>query len=146
MAALPLVHGWFWLETAGVFVLAVAAGSAAFILDATSFRRRLRKAKGGSEQDFTEYLRGHGFDPRVAAASYEYLNEVQDVRFPILPGDTLEWDLGMDDQHIEQAVLTLAERLGREGRAALLSVQPLTVQDLIRTVQDAPMGNQRVAA
>ena len=147
MTALPLVHGWFWLEVAGVLVVAMVAGLAAFVLHATSFRRGLRKAKGVSEQNFAEYLRGYGFDPRVAATTYQYLEEIQDVRFPILPGDTLDWDLGLDEQRIEQAVLALSARLGRENRAAALAFsQPLTVQDLIRMVQDAPLADQRVAA
>ena len=146
MAALAMIHGWFGLEIAGLLSFAVIAGFVAFILHATSFRRRLRKAKGVSEQNFAEYLHGYGFDPQVAATTYSYLEEVQDVRFPILPGDTLDWDLGLDDQRIEQAVVALSARLGRHGRAALASSFPVTVQDLIRMIQDAPPAEHRVAA
>ncbi len=146
MTASSLIHGWFWLEVTGVLAVAIVAGLAAFILHATSFRRSLRKAKGISEQNFAEYLHGYGFDPQVAGTTYQYLEGIQDVRFPILPGDTLDWDLGLDEQRIEQAVLTLSARLGRESRAALAFSQPLTVQDLIRMVQEAPLANQRVAA
>ncbi len=146
MAASSLVHGWFWLEVIGGLFLAVVAGFAAFILHATSFRRSLRKTKSVSEENFTEYLRGYGFDPRVAATTYEYLQGIQDVRFPILPGDTLDWDLGLDDQRIEEAVSALSARLGRQIRAALVYPYPRTVQDLIRMVQDAPLVDQRVAA
>jgi hypothetical protein len=97
-----------------------------------------------SERSFTEYLRRSGFDPVVAATTYRYLREIQDVRFPILPGDALDWDLGLDEEQVGQTLAELANRLDRQpARAAQL---PITVEDLVRMIQFAPRSGEAAAA
>ena len=66
------------------------------------------------------------------------MQEVQRVPFPILPGDALDEDLGLDSEDIQQTVLQLTDRLHREPNLGLRSTPMLTVEDLVRLLQASP--------
>lgn len=145
MSAVHL-NSWLWKEIGGVLVLGIVGSAAIIAASLAANRRRARSPRqaGLSERSFTDYLKRNGFDPIVAATTYRYLREIQDVRFPILPGDALDWDLGLDEERIGQTLAELARRLDRR---LLRSVQlPITVEDLVRTVQASPRTGEAAAA
>lgn len=144
--AASIVSPWVLREVGGVVLLGLGASAAVVVAKVAASRRRIRSPRfaGLSERSFTEYLRRCGFDPIVAATTYRYLREIQDVRFPILPGDALDWDLGLDAEQVGQTMTELASRLDRQpARAAQM---PVTVEDLVRTVQSSPRSGQVAAA
>lgn len=137
---------WLFKEVGGILVLGIGASTAIVLTKLVSVRRRAHSPRqaGLSERSFTEYLRRSGFDPVIAATTYRYLREIQDVRFPILPGDSLDWDLGLDEERIGQTLAELARRLDR--RLTRMAQLPMTVEDLVRTVQFAPRCGEAAAA
>lgn len=140
------VNPWLLRETSGVLVLGVGATAAIVCAKLAATRRRARSPRqdGLSERSFTEYLESCGFDPKIAATTYRYLREIQNVRFPILPGDALDWDLGLDEDQVGQTLAELASRLNR--MPARNSQLPITVEDLVRMVQFSPRSDQAAAA
>jgi len=106
---------------------------------AASRRRELtRKREGVSEESFAEYLTQFGFDPVIAAATYRYLQQVQRVDFPILPSDSLDEDLGLGLEEVDQTVNDLTAALKREWNPGLAHAPLVTVEDLIRLIQASP--------
>ena len=91
-----------------------------------------------NEDTFVNSLIGYGFDPMIARTTYRYLQEKQNVSFPIESSDLLDEDLGLDLADLDQSVneiLTLTGRLHQPG----LRHQPIvTVEDLVRFVQASP--------
>lgn len=140
------INPWLLKEIGGVLLLGAGASAAFVYAKIAAARRRAHspRAAGLSERSFTEYLRQCGFDPKVAATTYRYLREIQDVRFPILPGDALDWDLGLDEERVGQTLAELTSRLDRQP--AHTTQLPITVEDLVRTVQYSPRSGEAVAA
>lgn len=140
------VNAWLLREVGGVLVLGVGATTAILCAKVAATRRRARSPRedGVSERSFTEYLESCGFDPKIAATTYRYLLEIQNVRFPILPGDALDWDLGLDEDQVGQTLSELATRLDR--LPARNSQLPITVEDLVRMVQFSPRCDEAAAA
>ena len=91
-----------------------------------------------SETTFTKHLQVYGFDPAITGAAYRYLQEVQLVQFPILAGDDLVEDLGLDNDDVEQTVTELTEALKRELTPGLRHTPLVTVEDLVRLLQASP--------
>jgi len=69
---------------------------------------------------------------------YRYLQERQRVNFPILPGDQLDEDLGLDSEDITQTVREMTANLGRQFNPGLLHKPLVTVEDLVRMLQASP--------
>jgi hypothetical protein len=102
--------------------------------------------EGVSEESFVGHLQKYGFDPMITGAAYRYLQEVQLVNFPILPGDALDEDLGLDTEDIEQTVSELTEALARDRSPGLRHTPIVTVEDLVRLLQASPRKIARPVA
>jgi hypothetical protein len=105
-----------------------------------------RKRKGITQETFTAQLMQYGFDPVIASSTYRYLQEVQLVPFPIVPGDVLDQDLGLDSTDVDQTVRDLTIALRRELSPGLTPAPPVTVEDLIRLLQASPRISRTTAA
>jgi hypothetical protein len=123
-----------------VFIgFALLMGFALLYFSAQSRRAALvRDRSGRTENTFVEHLAGYGFDPEIAGATYRYLQQVQQVAFPILPKDDLDRDLGLDDEEVKRTVLDLLNETGREYLPGLLDSPLVRVVDLVRYIQASP--------
>jgi acyl carrier protein len=140
-----------WLkEQAWPIGIVVVCVILAFVILKLSAKRRhealAREREGVSEATFAAHLQRYGFDPVIAASTYRYLQEVQLVQFPILPGDQLDEDLGLDSEDIKQTVREMTAALGREFNPGLLHKPLVTVEDLIRVLQASPRRAETIAA
>ena len=140
-----------WLKAQSIPIALIVLGVLVVILILrVSARRRqdalLREREGVSEQTFTAHLQRYGFDPSITSTTYKYLQEVQRVQFPILPGDALDEDLGMDSDDIQQTVRELTHALKRDPNPGLRSTPMVTVEDLVRLLQASPRKMRSAAA
>ena len=120
-------------------VFALLAGIALVYLSAQSRRAALNRDRSGRTEDtFAEQLAIYGFDPEIARAAYRYLQQVQNVQFPIEPTDDLDRNLGLDDDEIDQTLRDLLDEVGREYLPGLLTSPLVTVLDLVRCIQASP--------
>jgi acyl carrier protein len=102
----------------------------------------IRERAGISEKSFSEDLQRYGFDPMIATATYRYLQQVQRIQFPILASDSLDEDLGLDSEDVEQTVNELGIALQREQAPGLRYSPLVTVEDLVRLLQASPRARQ----
>jgi len=140
-----------WLnEQAWPLAIIAVCIIAAFLVLKFSAKRRhqalAREREGVTEATFAAHLERYGFDPTIASSTYRYLQEVQRVQFPILPGDHLDEDLGLDSEDIKQTVREMISALGREFNPGLLHTPLVSVEDLVRLLQASPRRAQTVAA
>ena len=115
----------------GILILTYVA------LKASAWQRRrtlTQQREGVTEDSFAEYLAEFGLDPAISRSTYRYLQQVQNVQYPILPSDTLE-DLGLDPDDVEQTVRDLCTALQVPKIAGLSQVH--TVHDLVRMLHAA---------
>jgi hypothetical protein len=115
-------------------------------LSARARQRKMNEARAGINEDtFVNSLLIYGFDPMVARTTFHYLQEKQNVSFPIQASDLLDEDLGLDIEDLEQSVhdiLALTARLYQPG----IRYTPLvTVEDLVRFVQASPRLSELAA-
>ena len=140
---------WFREQSLPIGLILIAILVAFLILRYSARRRQeslLRERDGITEQTFTSHLSRYGFDASITSTTYRYLQEVQRVQFPILPGDALDEDLGLDSEDIQQTVLELTEALKREPNPGLRSTPVVTVEDLVRLLQASPRKTRSAAA
>lgn len=131
-----------WLLLAAVVLCVVLLR-----LSAWSRERRMRQKRAGITQaTFTAQLQQYGFDPVITGSTFRYLQEVQLVPFPVLPGDDLEKDLGLAPEDIDEAVHDLSTALRREYMPGLQPTPLVTVEDLIRLLQSLPRLTKAGAA
>ena len=140
-----------WLKEQSLPIGLLVLGSLlAFLVVRISARRRheklMRERDGINEASFTAHLERYGFDPQITSTTYRYLQQVQRVPFPILPGDALDEDLGLDSEDVQQTVHELTETLGREPNPGLRSTPMVTVEDLVRLLQASPRKIRSMAA
>jgi hypothetical protein len=119
-------------------------------LSAQSRRSSLTRDRSGLTADtFAESLAAYGFDPEIARTAYVYLQQVQQVAFPIDPRDDLDRDLGLDGEDVKLTVRDLLAETGREYLPGLLNSPLVTVVDLVRYIQASPrrevMPGRRIA-
>ena len=97
-----------------VFIgFAVLMGFALLYFSAQSRRSALTRDRSGrTEETFVEFLAPYGFDPEIARATYRYLQERQQVAFPILPTDDLDRDLGLNEDEVRIPCATCSQRWG----------------------------------
>jgi hypothetical protein len=132
-----------WLEEqawcAGLIAFSIAAG---LLLLKLSAQRRIRvlsrRRKRWTEYSFVDHLERFDFDPLIAGATYRYLQHVQGIRFPLLPSDKLDEDLGLDCDDQAETVRELLLALRREELPGLRYEPLLTVEDLMRLLQASP--------
>jgi hypothetical protein len=118
---------------------AILMGIAMVYLSAKSRRTSLARDRSGrTEETFAEYLATYGFDPEIARTTYRYLQERQQIAFPIEPSDDLDRDLGLDGEEVNRTVRDLLAETGREYLPGLLDSPLVTVVDLVRCIQASP--------
>lgn len=123
----------------GIIVACVLLALIVLKISASSRHKTLaREREGITESTFAAHLEKYGFDPVIAAATYRYLQERQLITFPILPGDQLDEDLGLDSEDITQTVREMTGKLGRQFNPGLLHKPLVTVEDLVRMLQASP--------
>ncbi len=117
-----------------------------FLLLYISARRRrtalVKNRVGVTEQSFTRHMAAYDFDPFISKETYRYLQQVQLVDFPILPGDSLDEDLGLDSDDVKESVRDLLRVTGREFRPGILIAPIITVEDLVRYLQASPRSGE----
>jgi hypothetical protein len=140
-----------WLKDQA-WPIAIIVGLALLIFSVLKISSRRRSStlaqqrEGVNETTFVAHLQKYGFDPMIAGSSYRYLQEVQLVKFPILPSDALDEDLGLDNEDIEQTISELTEALKRERSPGLRHTPIVSVEDLVRLLQASPRQSNSVAA
>jgi len=108
-------------------------------LSSISRRRALARSRSGiNEHTFVDYLAGFGFNTEITRITYRYLQEQQNVAFPIEPSDQLDEDLGLDSDDIRQSVRELLAATSREYQPGMLHQPLVTVEDLVRYLQSCP--------
>lgn len=139
-----------WLsEQAVPLALIVGVLIAGFLLLKISAARRkhtlLRERAGHTEDTFVEHLTTFGFDPKIARSTYRYLQNEQNVHFPIFLTDHLDEDLGLGLAELDESKVALARENQRELRPGLRHEPIVTVEDLIRFIQASPRRKEMVA-
>jgi acyl carrier protein len=132
---------WLRQQAIPIGILVALVLLAFLVLKISASRRHralAREREGINESTFAAHLQQYGFDPVIAASTYRYLQEVQLVKFPILPGDQLDEDLGLDSEDINQTVREMTRALGRQFNPGLLHKPLATVEDLVRMLQASP--------
>ncbi len=105
----------------------------------------LRGRQGRTERTFVRELKTRGFDADIARATYRYLQEWQNVEFPIEPSDDLDLDLGLDSEDLNQTLRDLLAETGRVYLPGLLHSPLITVEDLVRYIQILPRRDEMAA-
>jgi hypothetical protein len=123
-----------------VFIgFALLMGLALVYFSAQSRRAALTRDRSGrTEETFAEYFAANGFDPRIARATYRYLQQTQRIDFPIEPLDDLDRTLGLNEEELNQTIRDLLAETGREYLPGLLDSPLVTVVDLVRYLQASP--------
>ena len=140
---------WLKQQLLPIVVLALL-GLAVFAILKLSARRRhaalSRERRGITEIRFVHHLRKFGFEPVITGTTYRYLQDVQNIPFPVLPSDKLDEDLGLGTEDVEQTVRELLAALGRVPSPGLRYMPLNTVEDLVRHLQASPRKSGDVAA
>ena len=137
-----------WMkEQAWPIIIGLLCVGLVYVLLKFSADRRLhrlaRQREGVTENTFAAHLERYGFDPLITRSTYRYLQEVQRIQFPIVPGDKLDEDLGLDSVDVDQTVRELSNALHREYTPGLRYAPLVTVEDLVRLLQASPRLSQR---
>ena len=139
-----------WLsEQAGP--LALIAALLAFVmivlyLSARARRARMNEARSHINEDtFVSSLIGYGFDPVIARTTYRYLQDKQNVSFPIEASDLLDEDLGLDLVDLDESIADILSLTGRLHQPGLRHNPIITVEDLVRFVQASPRLSEMAA-
>jgi hypothetical protein len=141
MPTLVGIEHWFGEQIVAVFMVgfAILMGIGMVYLSARNRRSSLvRDRSGRTEDTFAEYLAAYGFDPEIARTTYRYLQERQQVVFPIEPMDDLDRDLGLDEDDVKTTVRELLAESGRDYLPGLLDSPLVTVVDVVRYIQASP--------
>lgn len=136
---------WIVEQIVPVFFVgfALLAGLALLYFSAQSRKAARRRGRvGQDETTFTEKLAAHGYDPEIARATYQYLEERLRPGFPLLPADDLDRELGMDQGDVREALRELTALVGREYLPGLVTTPIVTVAELVRAVQASPRNIQ----
>ena len=76
-------------------------------VSARNRRLRLNEERSGVNEDtFVDTLEIDGFDRKIARTTYRYLQDHQNVNFPIHATDDLDTDLGLDSEDLDETVRT----------------------------------------
>ena len=132
---------WLGEQIVPVFLIgfAILMGFAMVYISARNRRSSLARDRSGRTEDtFAEYLAAYGFDPYIARTTYRYLQQTQNVAFPIEPQDDLDRVLGLDEEEVKTTVRDLLDETGREYLPGLLDSPLVTVVDVVRYIQASP--------
>jgi hypothetical protein len=141
---------WIWLseQAMPLVIIAVLLTFVMIVLSVSARNRRVRmnEARSGiSEETFVESMVLYGFDPEISRTVYTYLQEKQNVHFPIEASDLLDEDLGLDLVDLEETIHDVFRMTRRVHQPGLRHSPLITVEDLVRFVQASPRMAQRAA-
>jgi acyl carrier protein len=139
---------WLAAQATPLFLIGFALIMGFALLYFSAERRRfslLRDRSSRTEDTFVYDLAAYGFDHEVARTVYRYLQEHQNIAFPIEPLDDLDRDLGLDSEDLSQTVRDLLDATGRVYLPGLLTSPLITVADLVRYIQASPRRQSMVA-
>ncbi len=106
----------------------------------------LPQRPGHTEDSFVHHTGSIGLHPRIARTTYRYLQRTRNVRFPILLGDELQGDLGLDRRAIAESLRDLLLENGRIPRETYPPSALATVEDLVAFIQSSPREDVDLAA
>jgi acyl carrier protein len=135
------VQQWLGEQAWPLFFIGVALLLGFALLYLSARRRRSSMAESRSsrtEDTFVRDLTSYGFDRAIARTTYRYLQERQNVAFPIEPMDDLDQDIGLDSEDLAQTIRELLAETGRVHLPGLLNSPLVTVEDLVRYIQASP--------
>ena len=116
------------------------------MVSARNRRVRLNQLRSGTnENTFVESLVPYGFDPEISRTTYRYLQEQQNVHFPIEATDLLDEDLGLDMVDLDETVEDVFRLTRRVYQPGLRHTPLVTVEDLVRFVQASPRMVEQAA-
>jgi len=139
-----------WLSEQAV-PLAVIASFLALVMivlwvSARNRRLKMNEARSGTnEETFVDSLLVYGFDPQISSTVYRYLQEKQNVHFPIEATDLLDEDLGLDMVDLDETVRDVFQLTRRVYQPGLRHTPLVTVEDLVRFVQASPRMIEQAA-
>ena len=141
---------WIWISEQavplGIIVALLALVLLVLYLSARSRRLKMNEARAGINEDtFVNSLSIYGFDPLIARTTFRYLQEKQNVSFPIEASDQLDEDLGLDIEDLKESIHDLLELCGRLYQPGLNHTPLVTVEDLVRFVQASPRLSEMAA-
>jgi hypothetical protein len=142
------IQSWLSEQAAPILIIgfALVLGFAILYFSARGRRSKMVSRRYGLTEDtFVGDLTPFGFDPQVSRAAYRYLQEHQNISFPILPMDALDEDLGLDSEDVNQTIHELLDLTGRDHLPGLLHSPLVTVEDLVRYIQASPRKSQTSA-
>jgi hypothetical protein len=129
-------------EQAIPLLVIVALLSLVMIALYTSARSRRAKMNveraSVNEDTFVNSLVIYGFDSNIARTTFRYLQEKQNVSFPIESTDQLDEDLGLDLSDVEESVRDILRLVDRVYQPGLKHAPLVTVEDLVRLIQASP--------
>lgn len=129
-----------------IIVVLLALVMIVLSVSARNRRVRLNDARSGTNEDtFVESLVIDGFDPQISRTVYRYLQEQQNVHFPVEATDLLDEDLGLDLVDLDETVRDVLQLTSRQYRPGLRHEPLTTVEDLVRFVQASPRLTERAA-
>jgi hypothetical protein len=139
-----------WLsEQAGPLALIVALLAFVMIVlyvSARSRQTRLKESRSHVNEDtFVDSLSAYGFDPVIARTTYRYLQDKQNVSFPIEASDLLDEDLGLDLVDVDETIIDILALTARQHQPGLQHGPIITVEDLVRFVQASPRLSELAA-
>jgi hypothetical protein len=141
---------WIWFkEQAGPLAIIVALLAFVMVVLYVSARSRrekmIRERSGVNEDTFVHSLSIYGFDATIARTTFRYLQEKQNVSFPIEATDQLDEDLGLDLGDVEESLRDILQLTGRLYQPGLKHNPLVTVEDLVRLVQASPRLSELAA-
>jgi hypothetical protein len=139
---------WLSEQALPLAVILVLLALVMIVLSVSARNRRVRlnKSRAGTNEDtFVEAMVVDGFDPQISRAVYTYLQEQQNVHFPIESTDLLDEDLGLDLVDLDETIRDVLQLTRREYRPGLRHTPLVTVEDLVRFIQASPRLVERAA-
>jgi hypothetical protein len=139
---------WLSEQALPLAVIAVLLVLVMIVLSMSARNRRVRLTRsraGMNEDTFVQSLVVYGFDPDISRTAYLYLQEKQNVHFPIQASDLLDEDLGLDLADVEETVRDLLQLTQRRYQPGLRHDPLVTVEDLVRFIQASPRLVERAA-
>ena len=139
---------WLSEQALPLAIIAVFLGFVLVVLAVSARRRRVRmnQTRAGLSLDtFVASLMLYGFDPDIASTVYRYLQDYQNVSFPIEANDLLDEDLGLDLVEVNETIRDVFEITRRQYQPGLRHSPITTVEDLVRFVQASPRDAERAA-
>ena len=129
-----------------IIVVLLALVMIVLSVSARNRRVRLNQSRAGTNEDtFVESLVVYGFDPQISRTIYRYLQEKQNVHFPIEATDLLDEDLGLDLVDLDETVRDVLQLTRRQYQPGLRHQPLVTVEDLVRFIQASPRLVERAA-